>query len=115
MTDELVLTEVRADGVATLRLNRPPMNPLSQALLGADRRRGRATSRADASVKAVVVLGGEKAFAAGADIKEFGDQAAARRDRRGVPRGVRRRRRDPAPGDRRRSTASRSAAASSSR
>ena len=34
MTDELVLTDVRADGVATLRLNRPPMNALSQALLG---------------------------------------------------------------------------------
>jgi enoyl-CoA hydratase/carnithine racemase len=77
VTDQLVLTEVRADGVATLRLNRPPMNALSTALLTAI---GDAAERlgGDASVKAVVVLGGEKAFAAGADISEFGDQAAAR-------------------------------------
>jgi len=31
------------------------------------------------AVKSVVVFGGEKAFAAGADISEFGDQAAAKR------------------------------------
>jgi enoyl-CoA hydratase/carnithine racemase len=78
MTDELVLTDVRADGVATLRLNRPPMNALSQALLGEI---GGAAQRFadDDAVKAVVVFGGEKAFAAGADITEFGDQAAAKR------------------------------------
>ena len=77
MTDDLVLTDVRADGVATLRLNRPPMNALSQALLG---QIAAAALRfaADDAVKAVVVLGGEKAFAAGADISEFGDQAAAK-------------------------------------
>jgi enoyl-CoA hydratase/carnithine racemase len=78
MTDELVLTEIRADGVATLRLNRPPMNPLSQALLGAIADAARAFTDDDA-VKAVVVLGGEKAFAAGADITEFGDQAQAKK------------------------------------
>jgi enoyl-CoA hydratase/carnithine racemase len=78
MTTELVLTEVRADGVATLRLNRPPMNALSQALLAEIA--GAAESFAsDDAVKAVVVLGGEKAFAAGADISEFGDQHAAKR------------------------------------
>jgi enoyl-CoA hydratase/carnithine racemase len=78
MTDELVLTDVQADGVATLRLNRPPMNALSQALLAGI---GDAAQRLtdDEAVKAVVVLGGEKAFAAGADITEFGDQAAAKR------------------------------------
>lgn len=78
MTDELVLTDVRADGVATLRLNRPPMNPLSQALLGAIADAARGFTEDDA-VKAVVVLGGEKAFAAGADITEFGDQAQAKK------------------------------------
>ena len=78
MTDELVLTDVRADGVATLRLNRPPMNALSQALLGEIAGVARDFADDDA-VKAVVVLGGEKAFAAGADITEFGDQAAAKR------------------------------------
>jgi enoyl-CoA hydratase/carnithine racemase len=77
MTEELVLTDVGANGVATLRLNRPPMNALSQALLGEIAGAASALA-ADPSVKAVVVLGGEKAFAAGADIAEFGDQAAAR-------------------------------------
>ena len=60
-----------------LRLNRPPMNALSQALLTAigEAAEGLA-GRPD--VKAVVMFGSEKALAAGADIKEFGDQAAAR-------------------------------------
>jgi enoyl-CoA hydratase len=70
MADQLVLTEVLADGVATLRLNRPPMNALSQAMLGEIADAARALAD-DPSVKAVVVLGGEKAFAAGADIKEM--------------------------------------------
>ena len=76
--DDLVLRDDRPDGVVVLRLNRPPMNPLSQALLTAI---GDAAADlgGDPSVKAVVVLGSEKALAAGADIKEFGDQAAARR------------------------------------
>jgi enoyl-CoA hydratase/carnithine racemase len=78
MADQLVLTEVRAGGVATLRLNRPPMNALSQAMLGGIADAAGALAD-DEAVKAVVVLGGEKAFAAGADISEFGDQEAARR------------------------------------
>jgi enoyl-CoA hydratase/carnithine racemase len=75
---DLVLRDDRPDGVVVLRLNRPPMNPLSQALLTAI---GDAAAdlRADPAVKAVVVLGSEKALAAGADIKEFGDQDTARR------------------------------------
>src|SRR5580765_4345435 len=77
MTDDLVLTERDADGVAVLRLNNGAMNPLSTALLG---RLGDVAEELgdDASVKAVVVAGGEKAFAAGADISEFSDQAKAR-------------------------------------
>ena len=77
MADDLVLLESHPGGVTALRLNRPPMNALSQALLSAI---GDAAEelRADPSVKAVVVFGSEKALAAGADIKEFGDQAAAR-------------------------------------
>jgi enoyl-CoA hydratase len=78
MAEDLVLTDVRADGVATLRLNRPPMNALSQALLGEIAEASRDLAD-DPSVKAVVVLGGEKAFAAGADIKEFGDQESAKK------------------------------------
>src|SRR4051812_5033019 len=74
---ELVLTEQHDDGVAVLRLNRPPMNPLSIALLDALRDAASALA-ADADVKAVVVAGSEKALAAGADISELRDQAGAR-------------------------------------
>lgn len=77
MTDDLVLREDLPGGVVTLRLNRPPMNALSQAMLTAIADAA-ADLQADAAVKAVVVLGSEQALAAGADIKEFGDQDAAR-------------------------------------
>jgi enoyl-CoA hydratase/carnithine racemase len=78
MTDgELVATEASDAGVVVVRLQNPPMNALSQELLRQLRDVGRKLG-ADASVKAVVVAGGEKAFAAGADISEFGDQDAAR-------------------------------------
>ena len=78
MSDEYVLVERGDEGVATLQLNRPPMNPLSQAMLAAIADAGRDLG-ADPSVKAVVVTGSEKAFAAGADIKEFGDAETARK------------------------------------
>jgi enoyl-CoA hydratase/carnithine racemase len=68
--DELVITEPRDDGVALLRLNRPPLNPLSCALLDAIAAAA-GTVGADPSVKAVVVTGNERAFAAGADVNEF--------------------------------------------
>ncbi|MEV5956988.1 enoyl-CoA hydratase-related protein [Streptomyces sp. NPDC051987] len=64
-----VTLEVSA-GVGTLRLDRPPMNALDVATQ--DRIRelaGEATRRED--VRAVVIYGGEKVFAAGADIKEM--------------------------------------------
>jgi enoyl-CoA hydratase len=77
MADDLVLTEPRADGVVVVRLNNPPMNPLSHALLERLRDVARGLG-ADAAVKAVVVAGGEKAFAAGADISEFSGPEAAR-------------------------------------
>jgi enoyl-CoA hydratase len=75
--ESLVLRDVRPDGVATLRLNRPPMNALSKALI---MEIGDVASSFadDPGVKAVVVLGGDKAFAAGADISEFGGKAEAR-------------------------------------
>ena len=92
MTD-LVLTEHHDGGVALLRLNRPPMNPLSIALLG-ELRDAAPRSPADAAVKAVVVAGSEKALAAGADISELRDQAGARarRPTRSAPRSTRSRR-----------------------
>ncbi|MGZ4797631.1 MAG: enoyl-CoA hydratase-related protein, partial [Acidimicrobiia bacterium] len=61
MTDELVLTESHPDGVVEVRLNRPPMNPLSHALLTALGDVA-ADLGGDPAVKAVVVLGSEKAL-----------------------------------------------------
>lgn len=77
MTDDLVLRE-HHDGVAVVRLNRPPMNPLSIAMLGALHAAAE-TIGADDAVKAVVVAGSDRAFAAGADIGEFDGREAAQR------------------------------------
>jgi enoyl-CoA hydratase/carnithine racemase len=78
MVDDLVLTERRDGDVVLVTLNQPPMNPLSQAALAALAATAEQL-RADDTVKAVVITGaGDKAFAAGADINEFGDQATAR-------------------------------------
>jgi enoyl-CoA hydratase/carnithine racemase len=74
---ENVRVEKRADGVAALRIDRPPMNALSGALLEEIESAARLLD-GDDEVKAVVVLGGAKAFAAGADISELGGQAEAR-------------------------------------
>ncbi len=78
MADPFVLSERRADGVATVRLNRPPLNPLSTDMLGALAEVAREIAL-DTDVKAVVVCGSEKALAAGADISEFGGQDDAGR------------------------------------
>ena len=75
MADPLVHLE-RRDGVALLRLDRPPLNPLSTALLDEIAAHGIALA-ADAGVKAVVVTGNEKALAAGADVSEFTELGAA--------------------------------------
>ncbi|MHC8418687.1 enoyl-CoA hydratase/isomerase family protein [Streptomyces sp. NB004] len=66
----MTVTLEAAEGVATLRLDRPPMNALDVATQ--DRLKElaeEATRRED--VRAVVIYGGEKVFAAGADIKEM--------------------------------------------
>jgi enoyl-CoA hydratase/carnithine racemase len=68
---EFVSLEV-ADGVGTIRLDRPKMNAISfqvQAELRAAA--AEATDRDD--VRAVVLYGGEKVFAAGNDVKEMAD------------------------------------------
>jgi enoyl-CoA hydratase/carnithine racemase len=78
MADDLVLTDRRDDGAVLVTLNNGSMNPLSQAVLARIAEVAEALA-GDASVKAVVITGSEKALAAGADIKEFGDQEAARR------------------------------------
>jgi enoyl-CoA hydratase len=78
VTEPLVLSERRSDGVALVRLNRPPLNPLSSALLQELAEVARELA-IDRDLHAVVVGGSEKAFAAGADIEEFGDSSDARR------------------------------------
>jgi enoyl-CoA hydratase/carnithine racemase len=66
---EFVRFEVE-DGVGTLVLARPPMNALNaQMQLEIREAANEATARAD--VRAVVLYGGPKVFAAGADVKEM--------------------------------------------
>ncbi|POX56550.1 enoyl-CoA hydratase [Streptomyces sp. Ru71] len=59
-----------AEGVGTLRLDRPPMNALDVATQDRLKELAEEAGRRD-DVRAVVVYGGEKVFAAGADIKEM--------------------------------------------
>ena len=70
---EYVRLEVE-DGVGTIRLDRPKMNALDAAMQEEIRAAAtEATQRED--VKAVVVYGGERVFAAGADVKEMADMS----------------------------------------
>lgn len=65
------LVRVETDGVvATIRLDRAPMNILNVEMQEALRAAAARVS-ADDTVRAVVLWGGERAFAAGADVKEF--------------------------------------------
>ncbi|MEU9639574.1 enoyl-CoA hydratase/isomerase family protein [Streptomyces tendae] len=59
-----------AEGVGTLRLDRPPMNALDVATQDRLKELAEDITRRD-DVRAVVIHGGEKVFAAGADIKEM--------------------------------------------
>ncbi len=67
---ELVHLERRPDGVAVITLDHPKVNALSQALL-AQLQSVASDLRADPP-GAVVVTGGDRIFAAGAEISEFG-------------------------------------------
>ena len=70
---EFVRLEV-ADGVGTIRLDRPKMNALDVQVQ--EEIRAAADEAADRDdVTAVVVYGGERVFAAGADIKEMADMS----------------------------------------
>jgi enoyl-CoA hydratase len=60
-------------GVATIRLDRPPMNALNTEVQEQLRDAARQLA-ADEQIRAVVIYGGEKVFAAGADVKEFAGQ-----------------------------------------
>jgi enoyl-CoA hydratase/carnithine racemase len=72
---EFVRLEVDG-GVGTIRLERPPMNALNKQVQEEIRAAAQeATDRAD--VYSVIVYGGEKVFAAGADVKEFAKMSHA--------------------------------------
>jgi enoyl-CoA hydratase/carnithine racemase len=70
---EFVRLEVEG-GVGTIRLDRPKMNALNVQVQEEIREAAHAATH-DATVKAVVVYGGDKVFAAGADIKEMQQMA----------------------------------------
>ena len=79
---EFVRLEV-ADGIGTIRLDRPPVNALNDQLTA--ELAGAARAAAADEVRAVVIYGGEKVFAGGADIKvmaEAGYAETASRSRR---------------------------------
>jgi enoyl-CoA hydratase/carnithine racemase len=65
----LVHVDRRDDGVAVLRLDHPKVNTLSQALLR--QLEAAATALREDPPGAVVVTGGDRLFAAGAEISEF--------------------------------------------
>jgi enoyl-CoA hydratase/carnithine racemase len=72
---EFVTLEV-ADGVGTIRLDRPKMNAISVQVQTELRAAAQeATDRED--VRAVVVHGGERVFAAGNDVKEMAELSSA--------------------------------------
>lgn len=77
MADHHITVEHRSDGVAIVRLDRPKMNALSTELLG--QLAEAAAELTAAPPRAVVVWGGERIFAAGADISEFSGPDEARR------------------------------------
>jgi enoyl-CoA hydratase/carnithine racemase len=70
---EFVNLEVdKETGVGTIRLDRPPMNAINSQVVEELEVAARAASTDDV-VKAVVVFGGDKIFAAGSDIKEMSE------------------------------------------
>jgi enoyl-CoA hydratase/carnithine racemase len=66
---EFVSLEVK-DGVGTIRLDRPPVNALNSQVTAELAELAKEVSERD-DVRAVILYGGEKTFAGGADIKEM--------------------------------------------
>src|SRR5215208_5908501 len=75
MSFENLVVEIRGR-VGIIRLNRPQaLNALNSAL-NAELARAVADFDADAGIGCILLTGSEKAFAAGADIKEMADKSA---------------------------------------
>ena len=76
MTFETLLVE-SADGVTVIRLNRPEaLNALNSQLLG-ELTAALDAAEADDDIRCLVLTGSDRAFAAGADIKEMSDKSYA--------------------------------------
>ena len=73
-----------ADGVGTIRLDRPKMNALN-VQVQEEIRAAALEAAANDEVRAVVIYGGERVFAAGADIKEMADMSYADMVKRSGP------------------------------
>jgi enoyl-CoA hydratase/carnithine racemase len=67
---ELVRLEI-ADGIGTIRLDRPPVNALNDQVT--QEIAAAARSADSGEVRAVIIYGGAKVFAAGADIKDMAE------------------------------------------
>src|SRR5579863_8233484 len=65
-----------ADGIGTIRLDRPPVNALNDQLTGELALAASAATVSD-EVRAVIIYGGQKCFAAGADIKQMAEASYA--------------------------------------
>jgi enoyl-CoA hydratase len=72
---DIVVLERRDDGVAVVTLNSPKVNALSQAMLARIHEIAQELTAHPAG--AVVITGGDRLFAAGADITEFGGPSEA--------------------------------------
>jgi enoyl-CoA hydratase/carnithine racemase len=73
-----------SEGVGTIRLDRPKMNALN-VQVQEEIRAAAVEATANDDVRAVVIYGGEKVFAAGADIKEMADMSYADMVKRSGP------------------------------
>ena len=80
---EFVNVEV-SDGIGVIRLERPPMNALN-AQVQEELRAAAHICTQDDGVRAVIVFGGPKVFAAGADIKEMADMTYVQMTARAGP------------------------------
>src|ERR1044071_2772094 len=77
MSYQTLIVETPSDGVTLIRLNRPEaLNALNSQLLS-DLAAALDAAEADEGVRCVVLTGSERAFAAGADIKEMSDKSYA--------------------------------------
>jgi enoyl-CoA hydratase len=77
MSYETLIVEIPSAGVTLIRLNRPEaLNALNSQLLG-ELSAALDAAEADEGVKCLVLTGSDRAFAAGADIKEMSDKSYA--------------------------------------